>query len=95
MLDEIKREKCCLGRIDEIWLWHRRMGHLHFDNLVKINKKHAVREMEISKNLKTVFVSSVNMENRQETSLRKKGIPLQSHWSLFTLICVDQHEVKD
>ena len=55
MLDEIKKEKCCLGREDESWLWHRRMGHIHFDNLVKINKKQAVRELpKIKKPLNSV-----------------------------------------
>ena len=50
MLDEIKRERCCLGKEDESWLWHRRMGHIHFGNLIKISKKQAVREMpEIKK----------------------------------------------
>ena len=29
--------------VDEIWLWHRRLGHLNFDNLVKITKKEAIR----------------------------------------------------
>jgi hypothetical protein len=27
------------------WLWHRRMGHKNFDNLVKINTKQAMRDM--------------------------------------------------
>jgi hypothetical protein len=45
VLSEIGNEKHCLEKDDEIWLWHRRMGHIHFDNLVKVNKKEAVREM--------------------------------------------------
>jgi hypothetical protein len=45
VLSEIGNEKCCLGKEDESWLWHRRMGHIHFDNLVKVNKREAVREM--------------------------------------------------
>lgn len=94
MLDEIKRERCYLGRIYESWLWHRRMGHIHFDNLVKINKKQVVREMPKIKNLKNNVLSIINMGNIQDLSLRQKSIPLQIHWSLFTLICVDQHEVK-
>lgn len=50
MLDEIKKERCYLGREDESWLWHRRIGHIHFGNLVKISKKQAMREMpEIKK----------------------------------------------
>jgi hypothetical protein len=45
VLIEIGNEKCCLGKEDESWLWHRRMGHMHFDNLVKVNKREAVGEM--------------------------------------------------
>ena len=45
MLDEIKMERCCLGKEDESWFWHKRMGHIHFGNLIKISKKQAIREM--------------------------------------------------
>jgi transposase InsO family protein len=45
VLSEIGNEKCCLGKEDENWLWHKRMGHMHFDNLVKDSKREAVREM--------------------------------------------------
>jgi transposase InsO family protein len=45
VLSEIGNEKCCLGKEDESWLWHRRMGHMHFDNLFKVSKREAVREM--------------------------------------------------
>jgi hypothetical protein len=45
VLSEIGNEKCCLGKEDESWLWHRRMGHMHFDNLVKVSKREAVREI--------------------------------------------------
>ena len=41
---------CLLAKEDESWLWHKRMGHIKFENLVKISKKEAVREMpKISK----------------------------------------------
>jgi hypothetical protein len=45
VLSEIGNEKFCLGKEDESWIWNRRMGHLHFDNLVKVNKRQSVREM--------------------------------------------------
>ena len=44
-LDEIGKESCCLVKEYESWLWNKRMGHMHFGNLVKINKKEAVRDM--------------------------------------------------
>jgi hypothetical protein len=43
LLSEIGNEKCCLGKEDEVWLWHRRMGHINIDNLLKVGKKEAVR----------------------------------------------------
>jgi hypothetical protein len=50
ILNEIGKERCFLEKEDESWIWNKIMGHMHFDNLVKINRKEAVREMpEISK----------------------------------------------
>jgi hypothetical protein len=45
VLSEIGNEKFCLGKEDESWLWNRRMGHMYFDNLIKVSKREAVREM--------------------------------------------------
>jgi hypothetical protein len=45
VLSEIGNEKCCIGKEDEVWIWHRRMGHINFDNLVKVSKKEAIREI--------------------------------------------------
>ena len=38
-------EKCHLNLMDDSWLWHRRLGHINFDNLVKISKLGAVRNL--------------------------------------------------
>ena len=55
VLNSVKNEKCYLSKVDESWLWHRRLGHLHFDSLVKISKQNAVRNLpEISKPSNTV-----------------------------------------
>jgi hypothetical protein len=45
LFGEIGNEKCCLGKEDEGFLWHRIMGRIHFNNLVKVSKKEEVREM--------------------------------------------------
>jgi hypothetical protein len=45
VLSEIGNEKCFLGKEYEFWLWHIRMGHINFDNLVKVGKKEATKEM--------------------------------------------------
>ena len=45
VLDKIEPEKCHLGKEDESWLWNRRIGHIHFDYLVKIYKNQAIWNM--------------------------------------------------
>ena len=37
--------QCYLSMADESWLLHKRLGHLNFDNIVKISKKEAVRDL--------------------------------------------------
>ena len=50
ILNDIGKESCCLEKEDESWIWHKRMGHINFNNLVNIRKKEVVREMsEITK----------------------------------------------
>ena len=34
-----------LSMVDESWLWHRRLGHLIFENLAKITMKEAVKNI--------------------------------------------------
>ena len=43
-----------MGKIDENWLWNKRMGHISFDNLVNIIKKEVVRNM--TKIIKTIKI---------------------------------------
>ena len=38
-------EQSYMSQIYESMLWHRRMGHLNFENIVKISKKGAVRTL--------------------------------------------------
>jgi hypothetical protein len=34
-----------LGKEDESWIWHRRIGHIHFHNIFNISKKQVIREI--------------------------------------------------
>lgn len=42
-LKECFESQCIMGQVDESWLWHKRLGHINFDNLVKVSKKGYVR----------------------------------------------------
>ena len=39
-------EQCYMSQTDESLLWHRRMGNLNFDNLVRISQKRAIRNLQ-------------------------------------------------
>jgi hypothetical protein len=45
VLSEIGNENCFLGKEDESFPWHKRMGHIDFDNLVKVRRREVDREM--------------------------------------------------
>jgi transposase InsO family protein len=71
VLSEIGNEKCCLGKKDESWIWHGRMGHMHFDNLIKVRKREAVKEMpQITKPTNTLCK---HCQQRKETKTRFKS----------------------
>ena len=35
---ELGECSCFIAQVEEIWLWHRRICHVNFDNLIKISK---------------------------------------------------------
>ena len=44
------KEECRLSKYDESWLWHRRLGHLNFDHIIKLMNNGAVKYLpKISK----------------------------------------------
>jgi hypothetical protein len=43
ILNRKLNEACDINLVFESWLWHRRLGHINFDNLVKFNNLGVVR----------------------------------------------------
>jgi hypothetical protein len=39
------REECHLRKHDERWLWHRRLGHLNFDHLIKLKNLEVIKDL--------------------------------------------------
>jgi hypothetical protein len=53
-----RQRKVLHGKNDEIWLWHKRLGHLSFNQLVKLGRKSVVQDMpKISKPENVVYKS--------------------------------------
>lgn len=46
LLDSIESKNiegmCLMGQVEENWLWHKCLGHVNFDNLVRISKNQNV-----------------------------------------------------
>jgi hypothetical protein len=86
VLTEIGNKKCFLGKEDESWLWHKIMGHIHFDNLVKVSKNEAVREIpQITKPTNTLC-KHCQQGKKKRPSLNQRNIQRQDHWKLCILI---------
>jgi hypothetical protein len=55
MLDDINGKIIFMGKTYEIWWWRKIMGHMNFENHVKINTKKVVRDMpKITKPSRTI-----------------------------------------
>jgi hypothetical protein len=74
VLSEIGNEKCCLGKEDESWLWHKIMVHIHFDNLVKVSKRESSEKFPRSQNQPELYTSIVNKESKQRPGSNKRNI---------------------
>ena len=40
---DLSQSSCLIAQVEENWLWHKRLCHVNFDNLIKISKKKIVR----------------------------------------------------
>jgi len=70
-----EREECYLSKYDESWMWHRRPGHLHFDHLIKLKNRAAVRDFpEISKPRDEVC-KPCQMGKLTRTQFKSKSVP--------------------
>lgn len=54
-LCEAEGKPCLISQEKEIWLWHKRIGHVNFDNIVKICSKGLVRNMPMIANPENII----------------------------------------
>jgi hypothetical protein len=76
------REECHLRKHDERWLWHRRLGHLNFDHLIKLKNIEEVKDLpRISKPqdsmCKPCQVGKLNGTDFKSKRFTSKEKPLQ------------------
>lgn len=61
---------CLVVQFDDVWLWHKRLCHVNFDNLVSINKMKRVRGFPKLKKLDNVICKQCQLGNMKKSSLK-------------------------
>lgn len=71
-LKKAKGSSCLMAQRSEYWFWHKSMGHINFDNMVKISYTHVVRDMPKIKNPTNTLCKKYHMGNQTMTRLKNK-----------------------
>ena len=66
--------------VEESWFWHRRLGHLGFDNLAKIRTKEAVRDIP-----KTVVPLNSECKHCQHGKQTRASFKIKEHMTSHPL----------
>ena len=83
------KEECHLRKYDEIWIWHRRLGHLNFDHIIKLVNNGKVNDLPKISNPYDSICKPCQMGKLTRTQFKSKNFtsrdkPLQLvHMDLF------------
>ena len=80
---------CFIAQVKESWLWHKRLCHENFDNLVKIRKHKRVRGIPSLKKLDVGLCKNAKLVKWERLVLRAKTISQKKSWKLYILTYVD------
>ena len=64
---------CFIAQIEEIWLWHKRLCHVNFDNMVKIGKFRKVRGIPSLKKSDVGLCKNCQIGKMGKTSFKRKN----------------------
>ena len=78
-MEEIEGERCFISQNDNSWLWHKRLSHLNFDNIVKISQTEVVRGMPKISKLVNKLCGSCQHENHVRTNFETKVYQAKSY----------------
>jgi hypothetical protein len=75
VLKEEEEEECNLSKYDESCLWHRRLGHLNFDHIIKLRNNGAVKDLPKILNPYDSVCKSCQKGNLTRTQFKSKNFP--------------------
>ena len=63
---------CLVVKIDDVWLWHKRLCHVNFDNLIRINKMKKVRGLPKLKKSDNTMCKQCQLGKMKKSSFKSK-----------------------
>src|SRR5271156_6793050 len=63
---------CLMARNEDIWLWHKRLCHVHFDNMIRIINKRKVRGLPSIAKPDHVMCKKCQKGKMTKSSLKRK-----------------------
>ena len=70
---DLSEETCMITQLDDIWLWHKRLCHVNFDNLVEISNKKKVRGLPRLKKPENVICKECQLGKMTKSSFKRKS----------------------
>ena len=90
---DLSKETCMIAQLDNIWLWHKRLCHVNFYNLVEISKKKKVRGLPRLKKPENVMCKECQLGKMTKSSFKRKSFTSENILDLVhtNLLFVDDH----
>ena len=63
---------CFIAQVEEFWLWHKKICHVNFDNMVKIRKIRRVRGIPSLRKPDVGLCKNYQIRRMGKTSLKRK-----------------------
>ena len=64
---------CLIVQTDDVWLWHKRLCHVNFDNLISINKMKKVRGLPKLKKPDNTMCKQCQLGKMTKSSFKSKN----------------------
>ena len=68
----IEDSTCLIAKIDDVWLWHKRLCHVNFDNLINIINMKKVRGLPKLKKSDNVICKQCQLGKMTKSSFKSK-----------------------
>ena len=70
---DLTKSSCFIAQVEESWLWHKRLCHVNFNNMVNISKNRRVRGNPILNKPKSATCKQCQMGKIGKNSFKRKN----------------------